>query len=365
MEISIVRADALAFRADVLVLKYAQARYGVDAQVVRRLDGQPGRPCSRRPPAPGRRRQSRRIARADRRQGRSLPRRRAPGQFGYAEIRAFARDSLKALAEKVPDAAHVAMTLHGVGFGLDETEAFRSQLAGLIEAWQSGEGPPGLRRMSILEHNARRGERLRSQLDEILPNGLEAMSGQSTARSKSVLQTDALRTAGAGSRGKAHVFVAMPFAKEFDDRFHYGINKAIQTAGYLCERADMSSFTGDVLMWVKERIDSAALVVADLSGGNANVYLEVGYAWGKGLPTVLVGERAEGLALRRSRPALPHLRQQHPAPRRAPDARIAEALGPKAMRWASPAAAKDPAGSGSAGSAGRLRATAPLRRPPG
>ena len=295
MEISIVQADALAFGADVLVLKHAQALYGVDAQVVRRLDDNRGGVFAAVPLPP--------IGAVSLVDSRGLLGARnllflgvePLGQFGYAEIRAFARDSLKALAEKVPDAAHVAMTLHGVGFGLDETEAFRSQLAGLIEAWQSGEGPPGLRRVSILEHNARRGERLRSQLDEILPNGLEAMSGQSTPRSKSVLQTDALRTAGAGSRGKAHVFVAMPFAKEFDDRFHYGINKAIQTAGYLCERADMSSFTGDVLMWVKERIDSAALVVADLSGGNANVYLEVGYAWGKGLPTVLVASEQKDL----------------------------------------------------------------------
>ena len=54
--------------------------------------------------------------------------------------------------------------------------------------------------------------------------------------------------------------------------------RLFQAAGYLCERAYMSSFTGDVLSWVKERIDSAVLLVADLSGANPNVYLEVGYA---------------------------------------------------------------------------------------
>jgi len=295
VEISIVQADALTFPVDVLILKHAQALYGVDAQVVHCLDANRGGVFAPVPLPP--------VGAVNLVDSRGLLGAKdvlfigvVPlGQFGYAEIREFARHSLKALAEKVPDAAHIAMTLHGVGFGLDETEAFRSQLAGLIEAWQSGECPPGLQRVSILEHNERRGERLRSQLDEILPNGLEALSGASKARSKAALQTDALRTAGAGSRGKAHVFVAMPFAKEFDDRFHYGIHKAIQAAGYLCERADMSSFTGDVLAWVKERIDSAALVVADLSGGNPNVYLEVGYAWGKGLPTVLVASEQKDL----------------------------------------------------------------------
>jgi hypothetical protein len=84
------------------------------------------------------------------------------------------------------------------------------------------------------------------------------------------------------------VFVAMPFAREFGDRFHYGIERVVEDAGYLCERADLAAFTGDVMAWVRDRIDRATLVVADLTSANANVYLEVGYAWGKGIPTVLV-----------------------------------------------------------------------------
>jgi hypothetical protein len=80
----------------------------------------------------------------------------------------------------------------------------------------------------------------------------------------------------------------MPFAEEYADRFHYGISGAVNAAGFLCERADLASFTGDVVTWVKERIDNAALVVADLTSANPNVYLEVGYAWGRGVNTVLL-----------------------------------------------------------------------------
>jgi hypothetical protein len=40
--------------------------------------------------------------------------------------------------------------------------------------------------------------------------------------------------------------------------------------------------------WVRTRISGANLVVADLTNANPNVYLEVGYAWGKGVPTVLL-----------------------------------------------------------------------------
>ena len=38
----------------------------------------------------------------------------------------------------------------------------------------------------------------------------------------------------------------------------------------------------------KNRIESAALVVADLSSANPNVYLEVGYAWGRWVNTLLI-----------------------------------------------------------------------------
>ena len=64
--------------------------------------------------------------------------------------------------------------------------------------------------------------------------------------------------------------------------------KSPNAVGFLCERADLASFTGDVIAWVKDRIGSAALVVADLTAANPNVYLEVGYAWGRGVNTVLV-----------------------------------------------------------------------------
>jgi hypothetical protein len=57
----------------------------------------------------------------------------------------------------------------------------------------------------------------------------------------------------------------------------------------------LASFTGDVIVWVKDRIASAALVIADLTSANPNVYLEVGYAWGRGVRTVLVAAQGDEL----------------------------------------------------------------------
>jgi hypothetical protein len=67
----------------------------------------------------------------------------------------------------------------------------------------------------------------------------------------------------------------------------------VNEAGYLCERMGMVSFTGDILARIKSQIETAALVIADLSGANANVYLEFGYAWGRNQPTLLI-TRKEG-----------------------------------------------------------------------
>lgn len=65
--------------------------------------------------------------------------------------------------------------------------------------------------------------------------------------------------------------------------------------GFLCERIDNESFTGDILDRVKKRIETAAVVIADLTSANPNVYLEVGYAWGKNRPTKLLAKEGEEL----------------------------------------------------------------------
>lgn len=204
-------------------------------------------------------------------------------QFGYGEIRAFGRKVLEALADEASQVRHVALAIHGPGYGLDETEAFDSEVAGLLDALRSGDFPADLNQITIVEANAERASQLAALLGELLSDGL----GGRGARLRSEVQ-DRLRSVGYDSQSKPHVFVAMPFAEDMDDVFHYGIQGAVNASGFLCERADLSTFTGDVIEWVKARIASASLVVADLSGANPNVYLEVGYAWGCGRPTVLL-----------------------------------------------------------------------------
>jgi hypothetical protein len=87
----------------------------------------------------------------------------------------------------------------------------------------------------------------------------------------------------------------MPFSEEFQNVYEYGIYPAVRNCSFICERVDETHFTGDVLCRIREGIEGASLVIADLTEGRPNVYLEVGYAWGRGVPVILVAKKGEQL----------------------------------------------------------------------
>ena len=94
---------------------------------------------------------------------------------------------------------------------------------------------------------------------------------------------------------KPSVFVAMPFDPSTDDLFQLGLKAAIEEAGFRCIRVDEQQFTGGILPKIQQLIGKCSLVVAELSGANPNVLLEVGYAWGLGIPTILLARKGEKL----------------------------------------------------------------------
>lgn len=278
-------SDVTDFACDVLVLKYAQAVYGADRQVATLLTSVRNPPEIS--PLPG--------------QHILLPSRGKVAasfalfvgvidlyKFDYQQIRKFASDSLQILAEETPDARHIAMTIHGVGYGLDEREAFSAQLAGLFDAFREKVEPSSLERITIVERDEGRATRLRKIIQEYLP-------AKSAATTASPVPPKSTIDAGLRSNAKPHVFVAMPFSEDMEDVYVFGIQGPVNAAGFLCERVDMAAFTGDILTRIKSRIETASLVIADLTGANANVYLEVGYAWGKERPTLLLAKRGDEL----------------------------------------------------------------------
>jgi hypothetical protein len=209
--------------------------------------------------------------------------------FGYGQIREFTRFALQIVAQRLPDARHIAMTMHGIGIGLDEREAFLSQLGGLVGFVKLEPARFASYHFTFVEKNAKRAKRLQT----LVTDNTDAPA--STAISAIPQPPAPEIQAGLESEKKPHVFVAMPFSLEMEDVFIFGIQGPVNAAGYLCERVDMDIFTGDIVARIRERIETAALVIADLTGANANVYLEVGYAWGKNVQTLLLTRREEDL----------------------------------------------------------------------
>lgn len=281
-KVHVVEGDATKVTGDVLVLKYAQNFFGVDAAVAHLLAE--GNPLVNMRPAPGRHV----IVPTEGRLGVTfvvfvgvvrLP------DLDYGQIRSFSKLALKILASALPDARRIILTVHGPGYGLDEKEAFLALTAGIRDAFIEGSYPRQLTHLLILERNQGRAQRL-SQAFTDFKAALAIPRGATLSDTES-----RMLDVGVASSQKPHVFVAMPFAKgKMEDVYGFGIQGAVNAAGYLCERIDFTTFTGDVLDRIRDRIESASLVIADLTGANANVYLEVGYAWGRGKQTVLLAE---------------------------------------------------------------------------
>lgn len=87
-------------------------------------------------------------------------------------------------------------------------------------------------------------------------------------------------------------FVIMPFSsQELNDVYEYFIKPTIEdTCGLTCERGD-DVFGSNVIMDdIRAAIEKASIVVADLTGKNANVFYEVGIAHTLNKPVLLLAQ---------------------------------------------------------------------------
>ena len=167
VKLEVIHGNALVIDADILALKYAQGFYGVDKQVAERLQN-PG-PLDISPRAGGFRIVSTGgVIAANRVLFVGV---RALYDFGYREIREFGTKVLSSLAGEAPSTRVLTLTLHGPGYGLDESECFLSEIAGLADAVASGDYPAQLEIVKIIEQNKGRAERLGRILDAYLPDG--------------------------------------------------------------------------------------------------------------------------------------------------------------------------------------------------
>jgi hypothetical protein len=100
-------------------------------------------------------------------------------------------------------------------------------------------------------------------------------------------------TGDAATRGLA--FVLMPFANSFSDVYKMAIKPSCEANGYRCERVDEQMFFANILSQIYDQIKHADLLVADMTGRNANVFYEVGYAHGLGKDVIFVTNNSDDI----------------------------------------------------------------------
>lgn len=216
--------------------------------------------------------------------------------FDYMKIRSFAAQTLENLASHTESSIrNIAMTIHGVGYGLDEAESLKAQLAGFLDALENRSFPHELEKIIIVERNHDRVTRLNQILsDAIIENPIpvpKMHSILSTSERSIIPRSVSTRSVGEESYKKPYVVVTMCESDEsgkLDDIYYYGIKEPINRLGYICEKITLNTNLNDEFEQGKKRIETASLVIAELSEINAEVYLTLGYALGKNRPTILI-----------------------------------------------------------------------------
>jgi hypothetical protein len=168
IRITLEAGDALWTEGDALIVKYAQASYGLDGLVVDRLSGVfPG--LTTRLPLPGQHLalESRSIAAAPLVVFIGTP---PLERFGYDAVRTWGREALAVLPKIATDVTTAIVTVHGVqmGFGpasLDEQRSLIAQLTGFTDALEANQ-VSSLEWIRIVERDPERAKRLANALGD-------------------------------------------------------------------------------------------------------------------------------------------------------------------------------------------------------
>lgn len=98
------------------------------------------------------------------------------------------------------------------------------------------------------------------------------------------------------TKPKRFCFVLMPFSDDFKDIYEIAIKEACHNGGAHCERVDDQDFhETSIFQRIINQISQADFIIADMSGKNANVFYEVGYAHALDKPTVLLTNNASDI----------------------------------------------------------------------
>ncbi|CAN5439997.1 hypothetical protein BH20BAC1_BH20BAC1_22660 [soil metagenome] len=205
--------------------------------------------------------------------------------FSYSSVDTYARKMLQISrsANDSKETVHtIATAVHGPGAGLDGSEALETMLMGLASEFQQTK-PGELKEIVFAEHDKDIFQRLQERLKYLLNCRLISFrDGDYYLGDAAIINSAYSEPNRVKNLVLNHIFIAMPYAREFNNLYYFGIKQTVERLGRKCERVDQEKFTGDVVQRIKERISSSKLVIADLTGNNPNVFYEVGFADGCG-----------------------------------------------------------------------------------
>ncbi len=94
---------------------------------------------------------------------------------------------------------------------------------------------------------------------------------------------------------KLDIFVAMPFGGKFDLIYRHLIKTPLATEGHKVRRADDEPEYQNILETIIQGISNTDLIIADLTGENANVYYELGIAHTLKKPTIQIVQNVDDI----------------------------------------------------------------------
>jgi len=219
-----------------------------------------------------------------------------PRQFKYTDLTAFIKRAFHILKEQTPHIQHIATTIHGVKFGMDEREAFITQLNATFDAFSVGDIPADLEEVNIIENDAGRVARLIDIANEFTSNweNIRTVDGESGVYQLTVGKTTSTTTMPIVSDAKPYILALMPPDDSYDDSFYYGIQRPTHACGLLCER-ESSEFTIETPLDVENlqnRIEGARGVIIHLDNKplTPDFALQIGCAWGAKRPTLFISQ---------------------------------------------------------------------------
>lgn len=284
VEFKIQLNDVADVRSDLLVLKHAQEFYGADSAIATELSDRGVCAMADLRADAGRLIvvPSRGVIAPARVMFVGVPSLR---RFRYKEMRQLARSAIEWVAGSPEPIRTLTTTVHGVGYGLDIEESLQAMVFG----FQIGlsEHQTSLEKITFVERDPRRASILEASLRTMGP--LKTMQERPSSP-----MTEPVKPKPAAA-DKQTAFVAMPFSREFEDVYEFGIYGPVRRCGFVVERVDESTFAGDIVGRIQEGIRASRFVIADLTAERPNVYLEVGFAWGLNKPVILIAREGQKL----------------------------------------------------------------------